>query len=472
MSEIRGLAAWMRALSDQNLPTLNTVVTAICDLSDNHHSSTQDLTEIILRDADLTSRVLKIANSVHYNRSLSPIKTISRAIVQIGFINIKNITLASTLIDSFIQGKPRALLIQRLAKSFHAAVQARAMVPYLSNDKQEQVFIAALLRHIGELAILSTGREAAEKFIIARDLHPEKEHELSIEFLGVDIQHLNRSLIQEWSLGELVNEACERHGKLSLMATVVNLGNEVSLHIHKGMNSVSMNAVCKKVGELCEISLMAAQQQILMMAEESSVIAKTYGAESLLKALPNRDALEQASQLQPQKQHELSHYLNHMHHMMTNGESLSTIMQTAVLALNESVGAARASIAMMDYDNKCLEVRYIAGKGTNDWRMDGKIDLERLHNGELLHDFLRKQLTMWYQPSKSNLPIGILRITGEEGDRMLGALKINKRIIAVIYADAAGELLIEQQFEEFQLVVNQLNMMLMVSAMGNAKTAS
>lgn len=463
MSEIRGLQAWMRALSDQDLPTLNSVVKAICELSDDNQSSTRDLTKIILRDADLTSRVLKVANSIHYNRSFTSTKTVSRAIVQIGFVNLKNITLTSSLIDSFLKGKPRELLIQRLAKSFHAAVQARAMVPYLSGEKQEQVFIAALLRHIGELAILSTGREAAEKFIVARDLHPEDEHALSMEYLGVDIHQLNKSLIKEWSLGDLVYEACERDGKLSLMAHVVNLGNEVSQSIHRGMHNASMVQVCKRVGNVCEISLENAHTQILMMAEEASVIAKTYGAECLLKALPDSAKLDEKLVALDYKGYEFPYHLNRMLQLMMEGENISTIMQSAVIALHEGSGIPRATIAMMDYESKSLDVRYIAGKGTSDWRQKGRIELEQLHKGELLHTFLRSPQALWHQAASSDTPIGALKMMLKEGDCMLGTLKVAKRILAIVYADGAGKALTPRHFEEFQLIVNQLNLILRVN---------
>src|SRR5690606_41286827 len=106
MSEIRGLDAWMRLLSDKELPTLNAVVRAICELSEDDESCADDRTKIILRDADLTSRVLRIANSVHYNRSLNPIKTVSRAVILLRFVHLRNITLASTLIDSLLEGDP------------------------------------------------------------------------------------------------------------------------------------------------------------------------------------------------------------------------------------------------------------------------------------------------------------------------------------------------------------------------------
>ncbi len=149
----------MTTLAEQELPTLNAVVREICELSENEKCRAEDLTKIILRDADLTSKVLKIANSVHYNPSFASIKTVSRAIVHLGFDNLRNITLATTLIENFLKGKPKTLLIQSLARSFHSAVQAKAMVPFLDGEKKEQIL---LLRFYATLASLPLSLPGAQ----------------------------------------------------------------------------------------------------------------------------------------------------------------------------------------------------------------------------------------------------------------------------------------------------------------------
>jgi hypothetical protein len=145
---------------------------------------------------------------------------------------------------------------------------------------------------------------------------------------------------------------------------------------------------------------------------------------------------------------------------MMEGESLSRIMHTGLMALHLGSPMARAAIAMMDFKNKCLEVRYIAGEDTDRWRQDGRIELERLRKGDLLHELLRTQECVWYQAEKSDTPLGILKNTRNNSDAMLGVLKIDKRVIAVIYADDAGTPMSQRQFEEFQLVINQLNLIL------------
>jgi len=465
MGELRGLDAWMRTLSDQDMPTLNAVVKEICELSDDDDCRTDDLTKIILRDANLTSRVLKIANSIHYNRSFMPIKTVSRGIVHLGFDNLKNITLASSLIDSFLKGKPKKLLIESLAKSFHAAVQARALVPYITGEHKEQVFIAALLRNIGELALLSTGREAAEQYVTERNRNPENEASISRDHLGVDINQINRALIKEWSLGDLVRESSEDNMRPTTMACAVNIGNDLSKYIHKGINSPEMEKIYQQMAKLCCIAPEAAKLQVVQMAEEAAVIAKSYGVEVLLHALPdvNEDDLAVEAPIK-RTGYEFQQYLNQIHKTMFEGGDISKIMQLSVTALFEGSGIPRVTISMLDYKAKSLDIRYVAGKSTSVWRQTVRIELDKLHKGELLHEFLRVQQAVWYQPSAGLKPLGALAVLTTKGDMMLAPLKVDKRLVAILYADGAEHKLAPRQFEDFQLIANQLNLILKVNA--------
>ncbi len=465
MTSPRGLQEWMDTLAEQELPTLNAVVREICELSEDDKCRAEDLTKIILRDADLTSKVLKIANSVHYNPSFASIKTVSRAIVHLGFDNLRNITLATTLIDFFLQGKPKLQLIQSLARSFHAAVQAKAMVPFLDGDKKEQVFIAALLRNISELALISTGLPLVADFIDARDQDPQAEHSLALEFLGVDTSLLSRHLIRDWALGDLLSEACENHVHSSAAARAVNLGNQIATYIQRGIKSPEMIKLCQQTASLCKLPLEQAQQQILLMADEASVVAKTYGLDVLISALPDPEVLD-AKEEPPE---EVADYLfqqrlNQIHKAMMAGDSLPKVTQLSLAALHEGAAIARLAILFVDHKTKQLDVRYVAGKGTHLWRQQIKINLEQLRKGELLHEFLRHQEPYWYQPRLGQKDVGALQIMGATGGLFLAPLQLNKRLLAIAYADGERSTLNARQFEEFQLIANQLNLMMRLSA--------
>ncbi|MCE3251201.1 MAG: hypothetical protein K0Q67_211 [Cellvibrio sp.] len=464
MTEIRGLDAWMTTLAEQELPTLNAVVREICELSENEKCRAEDLTKIILRDADLTSKVLKIANSVHYNPSFASIKTVSRAIVHLGFDNLRNITLATTLIENFLKGKPKTLLIQSLARSFHSAVQAKAMVPFLDGEKKEQIFIAALLRNISELALISTGRKVVEDFVVARDQDPAAEHSLALDYLGVDTSLLSRHLIKDWTLGDLLSEACENHVHSSPAARAVNLGSQISTYIHRGMKSQEMQKLCQQTASLCKISLDAAKKQVLMMADEASVIAKIYGVEVLISALPDPALLEEKGVLSERPDYFFQQQLNQIHKAMLEGEGLPIITQLSLAALHEGSHIARLAILVVDHKSKLLDVRYVAGAGTHLWRQKVKINLEQLHKGELLHEFLRNQQPLWYQPSVVQKDTGALQMMEANGAIFLAPLLVNKRLMGMIYADAEAGEFDARQFEEFQLIANQLNLMMRFNA--------
>lgn len=464
MTEIRGLEAWMDALAEQELPTLDAVVREICELSENEKCRAEDLTKIILRDADLTSKVLRIANSVHYNPSFAPIKTVSRAIVHLGFDNLRNITLATTLIDNFLKGRPKTLLIQSLARSFHAAVQAKAMVPFLDGDKKEQVFIAALLRNISELALISTGRKVVEDFIVARDQAPQAEHSLALDYLGVDTSLLSRHLIKDWALGDLLSESCENHVHSSPAARAVNLGNQISTYIQRGMKSAEMQKLCQQTASLCKIPFEDAKKQVLRMADEASVIAKIYGVDVLISALPDPHLLEEKDTPAVKTDYLFQQQLNQIHKAMLEGSDLPKVTQLSLAALHEGADIARLAILIVDHKNKVLDVRYVAGKGTHLWRQQIKISLERLHKGELLHELLRTQQPFHYSVEAGQADVGALQAMAAKGDIFIAPLQLNKRLMAIAYADNESGKLSARQFEEFQLIANQLNLMMRLSA--------
>jgi hypothetical protein len=480
MSCIRGYDAWMRVLTDQDLLTLNSVVKDICDLSSQDQCRADELTQIILRDANLTSKVLKIANSVHYNHSLMPIKTVSRGIVLLGLNNLKNIALASCLVDSLINGKYKTMIIACLAKSFHAAVQARALVPLLNYELKEQVFIAALLHNVGELALLATENAAAEAFITERNFFPERETAIGMTHLGTDIQLINKGIIQSWSLMDLVFPAGSGSDHPNAINAAIQLGLEISKYIHKGLSSPEMQKIYVQVAAINRISPSAAKAQVKKMAEEASAIAKCYGVsapdiiepETAVETTIAADALltetknsQSTTAVQAATGYEFQQYVNKMLALIMNGDGVAKVMQIGINALHEGAGIDRVCIAMIDYRYKCAEFRYTAGKGTQVWTQTIRIQLDKLSKDELLNEFLQLQEFIWFKvDNKNKESLGVLGKLIDKGDLMLAPLKLDKRILAFIYADAAEQHLTHRQFEEFQIISNQLNLMLKINS--------
>ena len=64
-----GLQAWIDRLNQAELPALAAVVQDLHRLSQADKASVQQLADVLLRDASLTSKVLRVGNSVYYNPS-------------------------------------------------------------------------------------------------------------------------------------------------------------------------------------------------------------------------------------------------------------------------------------------------------------------------------------------------------------------------------------------------------------------
>ena len=82
------------------LPGLGTSIARIVAMADSNAESIQELRNVILADVYLTQRILGIANSAGYRlNSGAGITTVTRAIVVIGFEQVKLLALGMMFVD-------------------------------------------------------------------------------------------------------------------------------------------------------------------------------------------------------------------------------------------------------------------------------------------------------------------------------------------------------------------------------------
>lgn len=158
----KGLAYWVKRISDEDMPALCSTLGQLEQLAADDVSSLSQLGRSVMHDNVLTSRILRVANSVTYNKGRHQIATVSRAAVVLGFDTLRNICLTARLISSLLESKHLSstvypILVKRMATSFQAAMLARMMQHGQDEQLEEEVFVAALLHHLGESAFWSIG---------------------------------------------------------------------------------------------------------------------------------------------------------------------------------------------------------------------------------------------------------------------------------------------------------------------------
>ena len=187
------------------LPTLPEVALKVREVVDEPDVTAAQLAEIIITDAALSTRLLKVANSALY-RGRIPTETIQNAVSRLG------LTLVRNLVTSLVMEQMFQATSNRLDKRLHVLWEHSREVSALSQVlaskqagiKNDEAMLAGLIHNIGVLPILMKAEEipgllqnSALLDTVIEDLYPRigaailKSWKFSDEFIAVAAEHNN-----------------------------------------------------------------------------------------------------------------------------------------------------------------------------------------------------------------------------------------------------------------------------------------
>ncbi len=222
-----GLKGWVEKLKSNSLPVLGSTVSELNKITGSDDSNVNQLAEVILRDPNLTSHVLKVANSVQYNYTKAKISTVSRAIVHIGLKGVRAICISSLVMESLLKEKPQARVLELVAQGFHGAVQARNLLEKMDQEVTEEVFIGALLFNLGEMAFWSLEEIDEGNQELMSD-SPQVRRQAMEKVLGTSFKAITRELAKEWKLGDTLEQALYPRSDASDKVKAVVTGERLS----------------------------------------------------------------------------------------------------------------------------------------------------------------------------------------------------------------------------------------------------
>lgn len=145
----------LKRLADriENLPTLPTVVSSLLQTVNDPRASASDVQRFLQYDQSMTMKVLRLANSSFYGCG-GQIKTLSHAVVVLGFNTIRSIALSASIFDAF--GGKGSREFRRDEFWRHAiavGVAARLFATRLRWDDVEEAFLAGIVHDIGKVVL-------------------------------------------------------------------------------------------------------------------------------------------------------------------------------------------------------------------------------------------------------------------------------------------------------------------------------
>lgn len=135
----------------RSIPTMPAAAQKAFQLSTNPKAEARDFIEVIESDEALAARVIKIANSVYFDRGKAS-KTIEDSVVVIGINELRNLLSATTLSEIFpTTHKARSQLWEN---DIATAVIAKSIAQMHLPSQTEVAFLGGLMHDIGKLLLL------------------------------------------------------------------------------------------------------------------------------------------------------------------------------------------------------------------------------------------------------------------------------------------------------------------------------
>ena len=217
-----------------DLVSLPEIYFKVRELLDDPNSSMADISDVISVDPNLTSRILRIANSAFFNFA-AEIGTVPQAMSLLGTQQIHDMVLATSVARSF-SGIPQELVNMRRFWRYSVLCGANAKVIADNRDvfDSERLFTAGLLAHVGRLVLYlrlsNTVREAysevSQKGVTLQQALESK--------LGFDDAAVSGALLSSWKLPKSLVEPVRLHShpgdseEFALEAAILHVSSAIA----------------------------------------------------------------------------------------------------------------------------------------------------------------------------------------------------------------------------------------------------
>lgn len=268
--------------SMQDLPAMNDHVRELIGVIGNPRATTADLTNAILKDYGLTTKVLQIVNSAYYMRN-EPVVSITRAVTIIGLNALKNLALGIALFEEFRkQGRETDKILRLMTMNFVSATQGNL----LTQDKKypvppEEAFICTMLHHLGRMVILVylPQHYAAFEQLVNNGYSTERAAQTSCH--GLSFADIGRELANYWNFSDSIVHCMEanpqpprdRADLTALLQNIAAFNNQLTETLLIGTD-LDLDELIYRYGDVLSITKTEARELVRRSVETASTLSE------------------------------------------------------------------------------------------------------------------------------------------------------------------------------------------------------
>ena len=199
----------------EDIPTISTVLGEILRITSSEKSSIKDLSRIIYSDQSIATKILKMANSAFYGFT-QQVQSIDRAIIILGFDEIRSIAIAMSVFDSIYLKKGGAYY-NRLRSWNHSLLcgfGARTLADLFVKDKDLglELFVGGLIHDVGKVFMDRYFSKEFARILELVERTGTSTESAEQEILNFDHALLAGKLLEKWKFPtQLINMVLYHH---------------------------------------------------------------------------------------------------------------------------------------------------------------------------------------------------------------------------------------------------------------------
>ncbi len=198
----------------QDFPAVSAHITEINQKSATSNlSSANELSNVILKDFALTTKVVRLVNSSFYGQFGGEITTVSRAIVILGYEQVRAAVLSIILFEHLQNSEQANELKNAAYTALMSGIISREKAKQmkgLNEDDVETSFVASMFHTLGKLLTIYYFPEEFEAMKTSVLNKGVDEDQAMRSLLGVSYDELGRGIAKEWKLPDTIGDSMKR----------------------------------------------------------------------------------------------------------------------------------------------------------------------------------------------------------------------------------------------------------------------
>lgn len=196
------------------LPSLSSINSVLRELLNAEQRYTTQISDVIRRDPSMTTRMLRLVNSVYYGLT-TPVTSIEEAVFYLGIRQVRQIAMSTPIIEdlqrlSLHQAFPWREFWQHCIAT---AILTREITGAIQPVQDEVEYVAGLLHDVGRIVMASEFPNEFAAVCMQAEHSQQDLREIEVAVLGMDHCELGGIYLRHHHLPEVIVETAEFHAE-------------------------------------------------------------------------------------------------------------------------------------------------------------------------------------------------------------------------------------------------------------------